>query len=350
MKLVSPESIKTSRVYFTEFDRITYSQVAWSSDDVECIRRNMERKLKLLALIKGHVVIAASHLLESELAQEVLFRHPRLFAEEVVVPALRSEFTGFEQFLDAKISEGKEADQYKGLSRREMAQMLDSQVALAVQWDVHQTSGWFKQRMLSDLQDEHSLLCSCLRTANVLVPRSLSSQIREAPSLSRQDVYLLAKSTQNKTLWDLLCNYADFVYYLSGARAVRSEGILPQENLMDFSLSDMANGRTHLSETEVFFKIFIDLVKPKFRQGFGRKLLITHHLVADCLVFCVHVNRPVGPMLSMLYKILDPSEKEFQKESKSNRFNHINLFSLRNLGLKPRLKHIFPWMSWTHSP
>jgi len=36
----------------------------------------------------------------------------------------------------------------------------------------------------------------------------------------------------------------------------------------------------------------------------------------------------------MLYKILDPSEKEFQKESKSNRFNHINLFSLQNLGLK----------------
>jgi hypothetical protein len=58
-----------STVYFTEFDRVTYSQVAWAADEVEAIRRNMERKLKLVALTKGHVVIAASHLLESELAQ-----------------------------------------------------------------------------------------------------------------------------------------------------------------------------------------------------------------------------------------------------------------------------------------
>ena len=51
MKSVSPESIRASRVYFTEFDRVTYSQVAWTPDDVEAIRRNMERKLKLVVLV-----------------------------------------------------------------------------------------------------------------------------------------------------------------------------------------------------------------------------------------------------------------------------------------------------------
>lgn len=60
MKRVAPDSIALSRVYFTEFDRVTYSQVAWTSADVEGIRRDMERKLKLVALVKGHVVIAAS--------------------------------------------------------------------------------------------------------------------------------------------------------------------------------------------------------------------------------------------------------------------------------------------------
>jgi hypothetical protein len=261
MKLLPPDSLKNSRVYFTEFDRVTYSQVAWTAEDVEAIRRNMERKLKLVALIKGHVVIAASHLLESELANEVLFPYPRLFSEGVVVPALRSEFTAFEEFLNSKLAEGKESAQYEGGARREMAQMLDSQVALAVRWEVNQTSGWFKERLLSDLTDEQSLLRSCLRKDGVVLPPMLVSQMSEVPRPSRQDVYLLAKKTGDKNLWHTMCEYTDFIYYLSGAKAVSSEGLLPQENLLDFSLSDLTGGHTHLTETEVFFKLFVDLVK-----------------------------------------------------------------------------------------
>ncbi len=273
MKSVSPESIRASRVYFTEFDRVTYSQVAWTPADVEAIRRNMERKLKLVALVKGHVVIAASHLLESELAHAILLPHPRLFSEEVIVPALRSEFTGFEGFLDSKLVEGKESAQYEGSVRREMAQMLDSQVALAMRWKIEQAAGWFKERLLSDITDEQSLLRSCLRQAGIVVPSGLAGQIADLSMLSRKDVYMLAKDTGNKDLWHILSAYADFVYYLSGAKAVYSEGLLPQENLMDFSLTDMANGRTHLSESEIFFKIFVDLVKAATHTHFPLDVL-----------------------------------------------------------------------------
>jgi len=275
MKSVSPESINASRVYFTEFDRVTYSQVAWTAADMETIRRNMERKLKLVAIIKGHVVIAASHLLESELAQEVLFPHPRLFSEGVIVPALRAEFTGFEGFLDSKLSEGKDSAQYEGGMRREMAQMLDSQVALAVKWEVSQTSEWFKERLLSDMTDEQSLLRSCLRESGSIIPSSLVSRISEVPRLSRRDVYTSAKETGDKNLWHIVCEYADFLYYLSGARAVSSEGVLPQENLMDFSLSDLVDGRTNLSDMEVFFKMFVDLVKAATNTHFPVDLLDT---------------------------------------------------------------------------
>ncbi len=261
MESVKPEAILPSRAYFTEFDRVTFSQVAWTDADVEAIRRNVERKLKLLALLKGHVVIAASHLLESELAHEVLLPYPRLFSEKVIVPALRSDFSGFESFLDAKVAEGKEAEKYSGSTSREMAQMLDSETALSVRWQVDQTSEWFKKRLLSDLTEKGSLFNSWLRRANVDVPLDLISRISDSPRLSRQDVYLLAKNTGNKNLWEAVSEYADFLYYLSGARAVCSEGVLPQENLIDFTFSDMATGRTHLSELEVFFKIFVDLVK-----------------------------------------------------------------------------------------
>jgi hypothetical protein len=268
MKSVSPDAIKVSRVYFTEFDRITFSQVAWTPSDVEAIRQNLERKLKLIALIKGHIVIAASHLLESELAYEILYSHPRLFSEGIIVPALRSEFTGFTKFLDYKIAEGKEAGQYKGTARLEMANMLDSEVAISVRWEVSQAAGWFKERLLSDIRDEQSLLRSSIRNARIIIPPRLASEINIIPQMSRQDAYKLAKNTKNKDLWHILCCYVDFLYYLSGARAVRSEGVLPQENLMDFSLSDMANGRTYLSEMEVFFKIFVDLVKTTTHTHF----------------------------------------------------------------------------------
>jgi len=273
MKFVSPDSIMLSRVYFTEFDRVTYSQVAWTAADVKAIRRNMERKLKLVALIKGHVVIAASHLLESELAHEVLFPHPKLFSTGVIVPALRAEFTGFEGFLESKLTEGKESAQYEGNARRDMAQMLDSQVSMAVKWEVEQTSGWFKERLISDMTDDRSLLRSCLRENGSMIPPNLVARIESIHRLSRKDIYVSAKDTGDKTLWNIMCAYTDFLYYLTGARAVHSEGVLPQENLMDFSLSDLAGGRTHLSETEVFFKVFVDLVKAATHTHFPLDVL-----------------------------------------------------------------------------
>jgi len=261
MESVSPEDILPSRAYFTEFDRVTFSQVAWTDEDLQAIRRNVERKLKLLALTKGHVVIAASHLLESELAHAVLLPHPRLFSQKIVVPALRAGVPGFRVFLETKIAEGKEAEYYTSSECRDMAQMLDSETALAVRWDVSQTADWFKQRLLSELTEERSLLNSWLRQAGAVVPPDLVAGISNSPRLSRPEVYLLAKNTGDKNVWTAVSQYADFIYYLAGAKAVRSEGVLPQENLIDFSLSDMTEGRTHLSDLEVFFKIFVDLVE-----------------------------------------------------------------------------------------
>jgi len=261
MELVSGDSLISSRVYLTIFDRVTYSQVAWSDEDVIAIRQSLERQLKFLILVKGHVVIAASHLLESELAHEILLSHPRLFSEGIVVPALRSEFQTFTQFLNARLAEGKEAPKSTRSKICDIAATLDTTVASAVSWQVDQASQWFQKRLIADLQNEQSLLYSWLRERQVIVPPGVSEQIAEIPRLSRNDVYQISKQTQDKQLWDILSNYADFVYYLSGARAVESEGVLPQENLMDFGLSDLVGGQTNLSDVEVFFKMFVDIVK-----------------------------------------------------------------------------------------
>lgn len=126
MKFVSSDDLSPNRAYLTIFDRVTYSQVAWTPADVEAIRQALERQLKFILLIKGHVVVAASHLLESELAHEVLLPHERLFSEGIIVPALRSEFDSFVQFLDGKLAECEETDEYAGTQRREVAEALDA--------------------------------------------------------------------------------------------------------------------------------------------------------------------------------------------------------------------------------
>jgi hypothetical protein len=260
-------------VYFTEFDRVTYSQVAWSDADVEGIKRNLERKLKLLALVKGHVVIAASHLLESELAREVIAPHPELLSKRIVVPALRSEFPTCTAFMESKreTAASSEADLYAGNEQQEMAALID-QNALVVEWDVDATAGWFQDRLVADLSNGRSLVGLRLRRLGFDPPESLIASLAETPMLSRGSVYKLTEPLELR-LRETISDYADFLYYLSGARAVNSEGVLPQENLLDFRVDDLAAGATSLSEHEIFFKLFVDIVKSATSTTFPTNLL-----------------------------------------------------------------------------
>src|SRR5262245_45947029 len=77
------------RSYFAEFDRETYANYQWDLDDLQLFQDDIERRVKLLALLKGRIVIPASHLLESELAREFIVDNPAAVTRGIVVPALR---------------------------------------------------------------------------------------------------------------------------------------------------------------------------------------------------------------------------------------------------------------------
>lgn len=262
MKGSSLDQLNINRVYFTEFDRATYSQVAWSPEDVEAIICSLERKIKLLALTKGHVVIATSHLLESELARELLLPNPELFSERIIVPALRNDYASCAAFLEAKqqVPEQGERELYMGAEQQEMAQLLD-EAALPMRWNSADTSGWFKKRLIGDLRDTGSLVTIHLRNKGLTVPEIICRELEELPSLSRGAIYFATERHGNLTFREIVNAYADFLYYLSGAKAVQSEGVLPQENIVDFSFTDLEEKTVSLSEHEIFFKIFMDTVK-----------------------------------------------------------------------------------------
>jgi hypothetical protein len=276
MKSVLPKELHPSRVFFTEFDRVTYSQVAWSREEVDAISQNLERKVKLLTLTKGQIVIAASHLLESEIAHDFLFAYPDVLAKGIIVPSLRSEFSTCAEFLERKRThpDKGESEHFQSEEATEVASMIDSAPAV-VRWGVHDMSDWFKTRLLTDLRDEKGLIRLAIRNEGVILPMDLDAQIEKEKVLSRGAVYRIAKETKIKPLWDLICNYTDFLYYLSGARTTHSEGVLPQENLLDFSIGDLAGQQTRLSEYEVFFKLFIDVVKARTSTHFPTDMLDT---------------------------------------------------------------------------
>ena len=273
MRFVEPGELTLPRVYFTEFDRVTYSQYEMDIEDLRVCMKDLERKMKLLALIKGHVAIAASHLIESELAQWFVVEHPVLLKEAVIVPALRSEYRDFGKFVESKRSEAHtkaEAELYRDdrfsvqqgyPTPSQVAECLAENSALVLSWDVERTSAHFKRQLLADLNDQKSVLRFNLRGTDSKTIDFLLKTIEPIDRLSRQEVCSIANRTGDEQVQALLPKYADFVYYLAGATAVGCEGFLPQENLIDFSFTDLVTRKTHLSEQEIFQRIFIDLVE-----------------------------------------------------------------------------------------
>jgi len=273
MKFIDPTNLKIPRVYFTEFDRVTHSQVAWTAEDVEEIKRNLERKVKLLSLIKGVVIIATSHLFESELAQEFIKENPIVLEKGIILPALISSYKNFSDFLFAKREESKERERYLSKDKDEISTLLSNSVNAVVKWDVDLTTKWFKQRLLQDLENERSVLRFNLSAVPQPLITDVASRISELEFPSRGEIYNIAKNSGDKILWARLCDYTDFVYYLSGARAVNSEGVLPQENLIDFSITDLAQGKTKLSDYEIFYRIFLRIIKDKTQKFFPVEIL-----------------------------------------------------------------------------
>jgi len=247
MRYIDPDNLNTPRAYFTEFDRVTFSQVAWTKGDIEAIKLNLERKIKLLSCIKGKVIVATSHLFESELAHEFIKENPIVLEEGIIVPALNSQHKDFSTFLTYKRQRSKEQKDYIGHDKDQINSLLNNSVDAVVRWDSQETASWLKQRLLRDMEDDRSVLRFNLSGTPLSLISETSSRISELESPSRN--------------------------YLAGANAVNSEGILPQENLIDFSISDLARGKTTLSDYEIFYRIFLKIIKEKTQKFFPLEIL-----------------------------------------------------------------------------
>ncbi len=262
MKSVEPNDLISHRVFFTEFDR--YNTIYHWENSKSGIQRLLERKLKLLILTKGHVVIAASQLLESPFAHNLLIKHPSLLNSGALVSSMKYGHDSTLDFLNDKREEqlNDKENPYHTKLAKDVADSIDAN-GTVVRWTLAGNSVWFRDRLVLDLDDPKSLIRITLKHENIILPSDLSTKIKKCEYLSRGKVESIVKEYSNPDLENIVIAYSDFIYYLSGARTVKSEGVLPQENLVDFSIGDLLGSKTKLSDSEIFFKIFIDTVKAK---------------------------------------------------------------------------------------
>jgi hypothetical protein len=247
MRSCSPEDLPAHRTFFTEFDRTPRV----IGVPVEIVDANLLRKLKLLLLTKSHIVIAASQLLESQEAQRLILEFPALITSGAVVASMKARHPSTRQFLEEKQDlEGALRPGFRAAGACDVADLIDSS-GTAVRWKLEAMSDWFRDRLVSDLRDENGLLHAAAARQRIELPTAVADSLQEEKALSRDRVRDLVAHTGSSDGRFLIGAYADFLYYLSGARTTDSLGVLPQDNFLDFTFSELLGRRSGMSDDEI---------------------------------------------------------------------------------------------------
>ena len=243
MKRVEPDTFSGPRAYFTAFDH----RIVQRTENLQNLRREVERKLKLLLLIKSTLTCGASHL-TSEFTYSFFKDNPFLLKEGHIIPALSNDKRDIAELFDAK--------QLK--NNKEMVEFYQSHVSCTVNWEIVDNSSWFRDRFIEEIENDKSLMRKRLTSINNRRFMDIINTIKSRRTLSRTAIDNIARQLPS-TEKSILLAFRELVYHISGARVVNCESALPQENYIDFDIADLENKRTRLSEDQVLWKLFIEL-------------------------------------------------------------------------------------------
>jgi hypothetical protein len=245
MKKINPNDFFGPRAYFTDFD---YRIVKYKYNK-EIYRRDIERKLKILFLTKNTVVCAASHMTH-KFTFDLFKDNPILLDNEMIIPALRADKDHLVDYLNGM--------KFKKSLKENMTVFYEDTVKKAVSWELIDNSSWFKENLIKALNDEKSVI---RRNLTNIPPKKISLLIDEIDSQQFLSREFITKNISNwpKNEKKIFRNFNNLVYHMSGANVTNCESALPQENYIDYSLADISNHKTILSETQIFWKFFIEL-------------------------------------------------------------------------------------------
>lgn len=246
MERVKSSELLGVNAYFTNFD----NRIVNSSTDKEALTRSAERTLKILLLTKNNVVCAASHL-ENTIAFNLFYENPILLEKQLVIPAFRSDKQDIRELF-----EGKRISKQR---KQNLISFYDEKLTKTVLWDLAENSSWFRDTFVNGLTTDNSVIRSNLSRLSDDEISSIVQDVKNHETLGRGDIEAIVEKYDVRTK-RIIRNYRELVYHMSGARVVNCESTLPQENYIDYSLADLKHHRTQLSEVQVFWKLFIELI------------------------------------------------------------------------------------------
>lgn len=245
MDKINPNDFFGPRAYFTDFDY----KIVKHKYNKEIYRRDTERKLKILFLTKNTVVCAASHMTH-KFTFDLFKDNPILLDNEMIIPALRVDKEHPVDYLNGM--------RLKKSLKDDMATFYTDNIKKAVSWELIDNSSWFKENLIKALNDEKSVI---RRNLTNIPPKKISILIDDIDNqqfLSREFI-LENISNWPKNEKRIFRNFNNLVYHMSGASVTNCESALPQENYIDYSLADISNHKTILSEIQIFWKMFLEL-------------------------------------------------------------------------------------------
>lgn len=195
------------------------------------------------------MVCAASHL-KSPIAQEIFRKNTFLLKEGHVTPALRESVESIHEAFRVSTDS-------PFVATEDVAKFYDEHVADVVTWNLEENSNWFRDRFIEELRNPRSVV---RLNAKGLTEESVSEFIALSagkPLIDRQLVTTWTQSMDSEDR-DVLLAFRELIYHVSGARVVNCEGSLPQEEYLDFDLTDLSQKRTRLNDEMVFWKIFVE--------------------------------------------------------------------------------------------
>lgn len=256
MKRIDPVDFQGPKAYFTDFD---YKIVRYKHNK-EAYRREVERRLKIILLTKNTVVCAASHLAH-EFAYNFFKDNPILLNEKMILPALRRDIEHITDYLEESTPGGYPLAQDLGITsylKERMADFYKDHVNNVVDWELIENAAWFRKNLLKALNNDNSVIRRNLTDLPNGKLHILINEIEKNEILIRELILKNISTWKSKEQKTLL-NFINLVYHMSGARVVNCESALPQENYIDYHLTDFSEHRVMLSDTQVFLKIFFEL-------------------------------------------------------------------------------------------
>lgn len=243
MKRIDPNTFSGPRTYFTAFDH----RIVERADDLQKLRKEVERKLKILLLIKSTITCGASHL-TSDFTYSIFKDNPLLLNEGHIIPALSNDKKDIAELFENKRLKNKKT----------IINFYQANIKYTVNWEIIDNSSWFRDQFIAELENNDSLMRKRLFSIKSKQFEEIINIIRSKKTLSRTQIDNIAAQLQ-PTEKNVLLAFRELVYHISGARVVNCESALPQENYIDFDLADLEHKRTRLSDDQILWKLLIEL-------------------------------------------------------------------------------------------